>query len=196
MIKEFGENYSLSFENHSTIYRFYISVYSPQVIEVNGSAPLVVVVGPPGCGKSTACKLALAAPGSYPGNFFTLFTAKGNGNVSSKNLNGVCGWWSQWTNGCRRCLKKISRQRERKVVSFRKNGMLWAYIFREWACSPMAQRSRQKKVCHGFLTLFRAMSHFLSNFGCTLWPPHQTIIKTFPDWWLLWWRDILVQDEI
>ena len=84
MIKEFGENYSLSFENHSTIYRFYISVYSPQVIEVNGYAPLVVVVGPPGCGKSTACKLALATPGSYPGNFFTLFTDKGNGDVSSK----------------------------------------------------------------------------------------------------------------
>ena len=77
MIKEFGENYSLSFENHSTIYRFYISVYSPQVIEVNGFVPLVVVVGPPGCEKSTAYKLALATTGSYPGNFFTLFTSMG-----------------------------------------------------------------------------------------------------------------------
>ena len=88
MIKEFGEDYSLSFENHSTIYRFYISVYSPQVIEVNGPAPLVVVVGPPVCGKGTAYKLALATTGSYPGNFFTLFTDKGNGDVSSKTSIG------------------------------------------------------------------------------------------------------------
>ena len=45
-------------------------------------------MGPPGSGKSTACKLAFTTTGSYPANFFTLFTDKGNGDVSSKTSMG------------------------------------------------------------------------------------------------------------
>jgi replication-associated recombination protein RarA len=41
-----------------------------------GACPVVVAVGNPGCGKTTASKAALASTGGWPQRFFSAFTDK------------------------------------------------------------------------------------------------------------------------
>jgi hypothetical protein len=44
--------------------------------EAAGACPIVVAVGNPGCGKTTASKVALASTGGWPQRVFSSFTDK------------------------------------------------------------------------------------------------------------------------
>ncbi|CAB4029259.1 Hypothetical predicted protein [Paramuricea clavata] len=53
-----------------------------------GFCPLVIAIGSPGCGKTKAGNVAIACTGSYPTQFYNLFTDAYNGQVASMTSMG------------------------------------------------------------------------------------------------------------